>query len=259
MIPILIDTLDLSAEFSLDRQAVDSLLEATIKEVTKEFARVWESEAKRSLGASRSDYINSIRVDMKGRFTGIAYLDPITWLANAVEVGAPEFDMKPAMLSSPKAKNGKRGRYMTIPFRFATPGSIGESSVFAGVMPMVIQKAVQKAEKEGSRSGARLGDIPSQYQMPKSHSLRRQLRSTGFEKLRQNTQMTSKYEGLQRSAVGSGYVTFRRVSEFSDDDAFIHPGIKARNLADKALARYSSMIPRIVDISIDNYLVSLGF
>lgn len=260
MIPVRIDTLDLSSEFNLDRGAIDDLLEYTVDEITKEFLRVWENTAKKDLFKSRDQYINSLRVDKKGRFTGVAYLDPVTWLANAVEVGAPPFDMKPGMVSSPKAKTGKKGqKYMSIPFRFATPGAIGNSTAFAGVMPAVIQSAVQKSESKGSRQGAVLSDIPEQYQMPKSHALRNRLRSTGFTQLKRNTAMTSKYEGLKRSAIGSGYVNFRVVSENSDPDAFLHPGVKAHNLAEKALGRYESMIPTVVDRSIDNFLVSLGF
>lgn len=258
MIPITIDTLDLSAEFSLTRSDVDDLMEYTVQEITKEFALVWEAQAKQSLFASKREYIDSIRVDSQGRFTGIAYLDPVTWLANAVEEGAPEFDMKEGLLRSPKAKQGKNGRYMTVPFRFATPGSIGESSAFAGVMPAAIQQAVQKQEKEGG-GGLSMSNIPSQHQMPQSHSMRRKLQSEGFARLQKNTAMTSKYAGLKRNSLGSGYVTFRRVSEFSDADAFIHPGIQARHLAEKAEALFTTTIPRRVDMLIDNFLVSLGF
>lgn len=258
MIPILLDTQDLSAEFSLTREDVDGLLEYTVKEVTKEFAREWENQAKRNLGSSRNQYIKSIRVDQRGRFTGVAYLDPISWLVNAVEMGAESFDMKGGMLSSPKAKQGKNGRYMIIPFRFATPDAIGESSIFAGVMPPEIKTAMKAQEKESPSSGLQLGKIPSGEQMPKSHSLRRKLRSKGFERLKANTEMTSKYEGL-KSNTGGCYVNFRVVSENSDASAFIHPGIDERDLAGRAEAQYKSVIPTIVDRSIDNYLVSLGF
>lgn len=258
MIPITIDTMDLSSEFSLSRENVDDLLEFTVQEVTKEFARVWEAKAKQELKASRTDYINSIRVDSRGRFTGVAYLDPVTWLANAVEMGAGAFDMKEGMLSSGKAKQGKSGRYMTIPFRFATPGALGESSVFAGVMPAVIHSAVMSTEKSGG-GGLPMSSIPSQFQIPKSQSLRSQLRSEGFSQLKSNTEMTSKFEGLQRSSSGSGYVTFRRVSENSEPAAFMHPGIEERDISGKAISEFSSQIPQIVDMSIDNYLVSLGF
>lgn len=260
IVPILIDTADLSAEFSLTKQDVDSLLEYTVQEITKEYARVWENKAKSTLKSSRSDYIRSIRVDSQGRFTGRAYLDPITWLANAVEMGVSGFDMKRGMLNSPKAKQGKNGKYLTIPFRFATPSAIGDSSVFAGIMPVAVQRAVIKQEKSNPSSpGLKLGDIPQQYQMPKSHSLRMRLRSKGFDKLKSNTQMTSKFEGVRRNSSGGGYVTFRRVSEFSDDAAFQHPGIEERDIAGQALSIYESRIPDIVDISTDNFLVSLGF
>jgi len=254
LINIDIDTADLSAEFNLSQEDVEGLMQYTIETVTSEFALMWDQEAAQSLMKSRDQYRNALQVDSRGRFTGVVYLNPAVWIANAIELGAEPFDMKPGMLSSPKAKTGADGsKYMSIPFRFGTPGALAESSVFAGVMPSDIHSSVLKSEKAGTP--LQMGSIASKHHMPKSHAYRNQLKAIGFDKMKKGTKTTSKYAGLQRNARGSGYVNFRRVSEKSDPEAFLHPGVQARHLGDKAYSRLD--IPSSVDEAIDNFLANM--
>lgn len=264
MIDIAIDTRELAAEFNLSREDVNDLLELTVQRVTATYARLWEGEAKRTLKQSRSQYIRAIQIDTRGRFTGVAYLNPQSWLANAVEVGQDPFDMKPGFMSSSKVKTTKKGiKYLTIPFRFATPGMLGESEVFSGVMPSEILPAIHAQEKESAQDGAPRGlqmdKIPREYHIPKSASLRAKMKQLdgGFSKMKRGTPATSIYEGLQRAASGSGYVNFRRVSELSDPLRFLHPGIKAANLSQSALDLLD--VPNEVDLAIDMFLSQKGF
>lgn len=259
-----IDTSELSAEFNLTRADVDDLLEMTVKRVTATYARLWENQAKQKLKKSRSQYIRAIQIGERGRFTGVAYLNPQSWLANAVEVGHDPFDMKPGFMNSAKVKVTKKGiKYLTIPFRFATPDALGESEVFSGVMPAEILPAVHEQEKEAAKDGAPQGlqmdKIPSQYHMPKSAALRSRMKQLdgGFDKMKKGTEKTSMYEGLQRAAKGSGYVNFRRVSEMSDPLRFLHPGISAANLSGDAMDALD--IPHEVDLAIDTFLSQKGF
>jgi hypothetical protein len=254
MIDLSIDTADLSAEFDLDQRAVNDLLKFTVEEVTAMFARNWDNKAKETLGSTRNEYRNAIQTRKIDDFTASVYLNPASWLANALEEGASGFDMKAGLLNSSKVKYTKNGSpYITIPFRFATPTSLGESSAFAGVMPTVIHRAVLKHEKESS-TGLPLGSIPNKYQIPQSSTLRRTLSSAAYSKV---AERTSIYEGLKRNPNGAGYVMFRRISLNSAADKFQHPGLEARSLAQKALD--GTNIPQIVDIAIDSYLANLGF
>ncbi len=264
MISLHIDTHELSAEFHLTKQDVEDLLEQTVKRVTAAYARLWEGEAKRTLKQSRTQYIRAIQIGQRGRFTGIAYLNPQAWLPNAVEVGKDAFDMKPGFMASSKAKRTAKGvLYLTIPFRFATPDMLGDSEVFSGVMPQEILPAIHQQEKQfntqGGSKGLELDKIPSQYHIPKSAAYRQQLKQMdgGFDRMKANTQKTSIYEGLQRAAKGSGYVNFRRVSENSDPLRFLHPGITAMNLSQSALELLD--VPHEVDLSIDSFLSQKGF
>jgi len=62
MIDLTIDTLDLSSEFNLNQDDIDSLMESTVKRVTQAFARHWDTVAKQSLGSTRDIYRNAIQV-----------------------------------------------------------------------------------------------------------------------------------------------------------------------------------------------------
>ena len=155
MIEFDIDTMGLSGQFDLNKNDIDDLLNYTVKQLTAEFAYIWGNEAKANLHSSRNEYLNAIQVGERGRFTGVAYLNPAAWLPNAIETGATAFDMKVGMLKSSKVKMGKNGPYLTIPFRFGTSSAIGESSAFAGVMPPEIERAAKQssgAVKDGKHS-----------------------------------------------------------------------------------------------------------
>lgn len=254
MIDLQIDTLDLSQEFQLSKQEVDDMSEFVVEEVTTAFARKWDNQAKNNLKSTRSQYRSAIQVKKIDKFTSAAYLNPAVWIANAIESGASSFDMKKGFLASDKVKYTADGKpYLTIPFRFATAGSIGENPMFAGVMPTVVSNVAQQMQP---KQQMKLDQIPSKYHIPKSASLRKKLKSKGFNKLSSKVDKTSIYEGMQRNAKGSGYVAFRRVSLNSPKLRFIHPGFEPRNLADKALQ--TTDIPSIVDVAIDSYLANLG-
>lgn len=252
MIPILIDTMDLSSEFNLSKKEIDGLLEYTIKQLTTKIATEWQTQAKLNLFKTRNQYMRSIHIVDKGRFEGQIKL--IGWLPNKVESGMSGFDMKDGFARSPKRKfNKKGGWYLTIPFTHATPGAIGDAEIFTGgKLPESVYKVAKKLKAGES---LKLSQIPEKYQVPKTRE-RIVLKSKAFEAYKNKS---SKYAGIQRNTRPNygGYVSFRRVSENSDENSWIHSGIIARNLADKALGNID--IPGEVDKSIDDYLSNMGF
>ena len=241
MIPISIDVSEVAQEFQLVEEQVDDLKELSIKTITQEYARKWEQQANKSLGSTREIYKSAIQSTFRGRFTGVVYLNPAVQLANMIELGASSYDMKVGFLKSSKVKFTKAGDPMlTIPFRFGASTSLGESTAFAGVLPAVIHSTT----KQMAGKPLKLGQIPEKYQMPKSHALRGRI--SDISSLPKN-QRTSMYEGLQKTT--GGYVNFRRVSLNSDPDAFIHPGFKEANLAQKALDKtdVGSLMENVID------------
>ena len=122
----------------------------------------------------------------------------------------------------------------------------GESTAFAGVMP----KAIHAATKQLSGKPLQMGQIPERFQIPKSQALRGRINE--ISNLPKN-ERTSIYAGMKKTQ--GGYMTFRRVSLNSDPDAFIHPGFKEANLAQKALD--SIDIGSLMENVIDDFLVSV--
>jgi hypothetical protein len=247
MIDINISTGDLASEFNLSKSDVDNLLEVSVAMVTRKFAEHWDDVAKKELHSTRDQYRSAIEIGNRGRFTGVAYLNPGARLSNMIEMGASSYDMKTNLLNSSKVKYTSKGNpYITVPFRWATPSALGESAGFAGKLPQEIFNEVKKAPEKPLP----LSSIGSGHQMPKSNALRSRIGE--LKSKVGNVPMTSKYEGVKRNAKGSGYVNFRRVSLNSDTMAFMHPGFSPKNLAERALSMLD--IPHIVDIAIDNFL-----
>jgi len=251
MIDIDIDTQGLSNDLGLVKSEIDNLMQYTIEQLTAEFAYSWGMEAKKSLKATRKEYQDAILIGSRGRFTGVAYLNPAAWLPNALEVGLSAFDMKQGFLKSPKVKLNKKGEpFLTIPFRFASSGSVGESSAFSGILPPEIERSARAS----GRNGLQLKNISSKHQIPKSASLRKKMDSVTFKKMESN-QKTSIYQGLKKTK--GGFVNFRRVSLNSVKHSWNHPGFEARNFAQKALPKLD--IEGIVGDAIDQFLENIGY
>lgn len=265
MIPIKIDTREISEEFNLTKSNTEEMMSFIVKELTGLFAREWQVQASKVLTSSRKEFLNSIIIGEEGRFRGYVML--VGQVPNMIEDGAEPFDMKVGFLQSSKVTQGKSGPYLTIPRRFATPGALGESGVFSEVLPEEIYAIVRGKESAKSTlgggvnkgAGLKLEEIPAQFQIPKTRE-RIVAKSRIWEAY---TNKSSKYEGLQRvqktyeSATQGNYVSFRRVSSESDPDSWIHSGMSPGHFAEKALE--SLNIPSIVDQKVDHFLTKLGF
>lgn len=264
MIGIYIDTQAIMDEFYLDKKQIEGLMDYTVKEVTAGLAKEWENQAKKALHSTRDLYVNNIHIADPGKFQGAIFLTGK--MPNMIEQGASAFDMKEGFKQSAKKKQKKGGGwYMTIPFRYATPGALGENSVFAGSLPDEVY-AVAKTQATnipipGAKrsAGLKIEDLPQQYQAP---SIR-----PGFSTIPESKTFveyktkTAQFQGLVKindNATGQNrYMTFRRISDTSDPSAWIHPGFDAMNLAEKAIDAFNMDLH--IDKAIDNYLSKLGF
>jgi len=254
MLPVIsIDTMALSEQFNLTMDHVDEMKEAVVKTATKVIHTAWRDQAKRSLGSTRNQYMSSIIVGEVGRFANVITL--VGELPNMIEQGRDPYDMKKGFEASSKKvitrnKDGQLGWYLTIPFTWAQPGSLGESQKFTGVLPKDVAKALESKQKvQGQGASLNLGDIPAEFKIPKARPPVKLLDSVMVPEY-QNKH--SVYEGLQQKTKGGPVMSFRRVSNNSDDNSWIHTGIKAHNLAEKAIQ--DAKIPEVVGDVIDAYL-----
>lgn len=267
-IPIVIDTQDLASKFSLSKKQVEDVCDNVAKTLAARYATTLERAAQRALNQTRQRYIKNIRVVDTGRLQGTVMLDySKDKLIKMIEEGANPFDMKKGFLDSAKVKVGKNGgRYLTIPFRWATPGAVGEADVFSGSMPSEVYTAVRKMDQTipvaggGMRTpGLNVTTLSAPLQ---AVQMRKEIQdSRGKVLFKQYEHKTSIYQGItQQSDPATGqnrYFSFRRVSEKSDPDAFIHSGIEQYNLIQKALSQFDQVAE--VSAALDVEWSKLGF
>ena len=264
MIPILIDTSEVTSELGMTQNQIAGLVEYVIGEMTGAFYEKWVTLAEKTLKGTRDSYVRSIYVGNEGRFTGVVTLRGV--FPNMLEQGAGAFDMKKGFSQSDKKKISLSGDwYLTVPFRWATPGALGESSAFSNVMPSAVYSVVKKKQsgtsilggKTSSSKPVNVNELPSIFQLP-SPPKTIILKSKRFEDYQHKTSI---YVGIGKSsktyeeAKQGTYVSFRRVSDKSDEASWIHPAIPPLNLSGKALADLD--LRQIVDFSSNAYFNNL--
>lgn len=192
------------------------------------------AHAREKLHTSWLDYAHGLQ-DARSiqRAPGEVTITLVGKMANFLERGAGRFDMKPGLLASPHAKHSKDGKaYMDVPFRHGLPGATTfrpMSQRAATNMAQAVQ-AVRKAR--GSINDVR---IQTQGRTP----------GRGGQKVGVYDQMTRIPKDTGGS-IGVQYRTFRRVSERSRKEAWMHPGFAGVNAFEAAVNDIAKDIPRIV-------------
>jgi hypothetical protein len=219
------------------------------------------------LGAYREEYVKNILVVDEGYAKGAVVLHG--WLPNAIESGHSPIDMKSGMLGGDNAKVSKDGKsiYNTIPFRFAAPDSIGESPVFTGKLPSSVHAAIQSKPMTVPVSGGGVKSEPLQAaEIPIDYAEKKVVAVPTITPTPLNWKgvyqhKSSIYQGIskvQDPVTGQNrYQSFRRVSTNSDAEAWIHPGFKARNLAEKALENLNLEVS--IGQAVDDFLIQIGW
>lgn len=250
MVSFQIDTQSISESFNLGQREIDSLLDFVAKEVTARFAEQWEQEAIDNLHSSRQQYINSLVVVDEGPAKGAVML--VGKFPNMIENGMDSFDMKQGMINGPNAKIGANGKkYNTIPFSFGTPGALQENFT-GGILPKEIYSIVKEKPANEPIERYDLKNVSQSLKQPQKKSVKMP-ESKSFKDYQHKSSI---YEGVSKrtdAATGQNtYGSFRRVSEASDPESWIHPGLEEMNIADKALANFD--LPREVGRALDKQL-----
>ena len=260
MIPIQIDLSDIIDEFQLSQNAIKGMIEYSIQELAGTFYERWGSVAQEALKSTRDQYTSGLVIGGEGNKS---FVKLVGELPNMIEDGSEGFDQKDGFSKSSKIVQKKDGGwYLTIPLRHATPNALGENSVFSNILPTSVYEAVRSKDElqpDSKSVGLKKGEIPAPYHIPQT----RPEVITKSQRFEEYTHKSSIYEGLQRAtktyekATQGQYVTFRRVSDKSDSNSWIHKGFEARNFMEKSLDAFS--VEQEVDRSVDNYLAKLGF
>lgn len=261
--PIEIDLSGLEQQFGLAASNIDKLTEICVQSVTAAIYSNWQALARQHLHSTLAEYLQHLIIVDKGRFAKQIFL--FGELPTMIESGADAFDMKEGFKNSQHVKytvpvyNAKGGMvtpggdwYLTIPFRFGTPGIVGQAG-FANEMPqeiydLMVHRAAGKPLQQA--------EIPSPHDVPRSRAAIQD--GKGNTLFAEYQHKSSIYEGLtKRSAaynkvVQNTYGTFRRAGENSDPLSWIHRGIKAYHLADEAIRQTD--VDTIVENEVLQYL-----
>ena len=229
MFSVKVDTSNLTEVFGSILKKVDILQYSILDSIGIAILNKWKKLANTELKTTKKEYIEGIAIKLDNDTISFELEG---WLPNAVEKGLSPFDQKEGFRKSRKAKHKKDGTgwYLTIPFRHATRPTT--SGMFSSTMPRAVYDAARGLEKGQSLSLDQLS------QRNRGLGVRPEVTSQRGQVFGQYTHKTSVYQGIQKKTDtwAGRYVSFRRVSDLSDQNAFIHSGIRAYNLLDKAVA-----------------------
>ena len=248
MFNISFDISETVQEFSLQQVEVDSLSNYLLDRIVDEIMGRWDGLVDSSLNTTRDEYRRAMYTDRPDDRTAIIGLTARdSKLAMMIETGAEAFDEKIGFSNS-ELKHMKKdgGWYLTIPFRHAT------SEAIMGMMVPEMNVSVLDFMKSGGMMEQ--GNLPEPFNEIQTHEI----------KLNTGSLITYKHkapihEGMHRRDISStekekrgGYFTFRRVSDNSDPESWIHPGLQARGLMEKAIEE--SHLDQVVDNSVQDWL-----
>ncbi len=245
MQPVKIDISELVGAFDVSREEVEGFSSALVKRMASRFVYDLRSEANSRLRKTRETYKRGIIMTPAGG--GAVMVELIGFLPNAVEAGLSPFDMKIGFAQSEKAvRKLDGGWYLTIPLGHASSGALGEAETLGDPMP---ESVWQVAKKLGAGQSLQSG-LAAKGKRDKII-----MKSKVFEEY---VHKSDKYAGMRKSSKTghAGYTTFRRVSDKSDNDSFIHSGIDAHNLFESAFNETN--ILHEIDLARDEFLGGLG-
>jgi hypothetical protein len=233
MLQLRIDANDFIEQSSLSQEDISGFHALLLDRLAEGFKENWINQVNENLHSTRNEYMRGMYSDRPDDNTVVmGVIATKSQLAVDLELGKNAFDEKIGFAMSPKrtVKANGKGFYITIPFRHAVPTAIGESPAFADVMPVSVYKIAKAATRPVS-----LKQLPADQQVKGV----REGFNSGGRSFRAYQHKTAQFEGLtkvlDKDENRAGYMTFRRVSDLTDRNAFIHPGFLPRNFLGKAL------------------------
>jgi hypothetical protein len=221
----------------------------------------WRRLAKRRLRSTSATYVDAIKMEQstEGRVT----LTLRGTLPNMIEQGWPGGDMRDWMLRSPKAKQGAKGPYLTIPFRHGTPDSGGRN--VGPQMPGAIYQAAKQLDAYRPRmlthhrgQGGR-HDVHNMRLRPHAGMKDEAKRILGrLEKPWHATSiymdMVRKQQPTRTGGQTSGYTTWRTISAVNREPGkhWQHPGLKPKHIARDVQKYIGTVASAVVSQSIQS-------
>lgn len=205
--------------------AVESAVERAISSAPLLIRQEFAAQARKNLKTSIDEYMASLDIKLTDNVL-IVDLDKTSWLANAVENGASEFDMKKTHLNGPNVKFSKKGyRYASIPMSaYKDKGPVSGTD-----KAQLLQDKIKAALKDPAFSAPRMAKNKDGSAMVVERLLTSDPQLKGMIR-------TSRFGSLEDVAKGARpknvqYTLFRTISQNPlSRSKWVHPGIKARRL-----------------------------
>ncbi len=261
--PIIVarDFSDAMQALMLPQDQLSDLIRFSLRAAGQVVYDTWMGLAAKRLRSSRNQYQEGLELVEVSDSEVHVVLRGV--LANMIENGTPAYDMKIGFSKSGKVKFNKKGQwYLTVPFRWGTPGSLVDN--FYNIMPVEVYNIIRQTVGKKTQSGGtstpatplRSSQLPGQLGIPRTRAAFSDLETKStFPAYRHKAPI---YAGMQKQtktyqgSSQSQYVSFRRVGANSDPNAFIHRGIQQYNLADEAIQ--NADIDQVFDNSIQTWI-----
>ena len=223
----------------------ESLLAGMLDAVAASARAHWIQMAQSELRSSARAYVDAIQEVQADETLVRSIALASAWLPSAVEAGVDEWDLRDTLLTSPKAKTGSDGgKYMRVPFRHATPGSLEHVGRPMGSSYGPPGMASRGLFGELSADHAReFGEAVYGEAKKLRGKQRLGVGTAGAPKLAPH-HATDIYAGMQRrsatkvnartgrASAHTQYMTFRTIST-KNPQGWMHPGIEPRKFTER--------------------------
>ena len=248
MIPINVDISPIIEEFVVLSNRSEEFASYVLDRMVEDFMFNWNDMVGKELHGTRKEYLSAMDVNRTAYNEAIISLLPTkSNLPLKIEDGASSFDMREGFSKSEKRTDKDDGGwYLTIPFKFATSEAIAESMVFSQKMP----KPIEKIAKENNGDPISMSQLPDQYKKLLAN------KTTGVK------HKSPIYEGIKRLQTSAtekenrgGYISFRRVSDNSEDGSWTHPGFVGKKFMDRAANQLEQNMTSIIDQATNDFIL----
>lgn len=211
--------------------------------------------ARNKLQSSRETYLNALKVDMTN-YVLVFELDEDDWLANAVEDGAPGWDMKKTHLKGPKVKTSKKGfKYRVIPMEKTKGYKPGTEK----------GEAYQEKIEQALKNLPTLGVGAKKLQVLMGGKVRESQKINSLDPMLGGFYRTREFASKEEFHAGKKkpkwqYVMFRVMSENpSQKDKWLHPGVQPSYILRETETWIDANFPKMLEKAIDQELKNAGF
>lgn len=233
--------------------------EAKIKEASAELAAITHAyiveQAEKKLHTRKDDFIESLQLEeLEDGIWEIKIPDKMSWVEDGIPAG---FDMLPGLLASPKAKQGKNGKYLVVPFEHRgkqgearTPVQIALTDSIKNELKKRKLPNLRNIEKNPDGS-PKLGllhkfsiktpvNMADAYGMIQTKNQKPWMANRPSEDSsspilnKVKIYQTEHKDSHGRKSVKRSAVTFRMASESQSGRKWLHPGLEPMNFLDEA-------------------------